>query len=519
MADVNSEALSPSVLILRSSAIDFREWREENRVGVPGARFTPQFKKKRWNGYYYPGGTPTVYGGGGSEMKISRGIIHRLPKEWGVREQGALLDPDQIAALKDLLDGQDPPLRSYQKESIALGATKQWGRINLATNAGKGAIMALLSIFLKDQGKRTLILSDQIAVFEALKGELDQWGGIQPGLIESGVKEPPSDSICLAMVPTLARRLKTFDDGVDVREWKAWAGGFEAVLLDEADKATANTWKRILAHTQNSTYRLGFSGTFPDDDYNDLILDEIMGPILIRVSNKELVEREVSARPHVLLVGYDATSACRARPSGIVWRDLKGPEKRRWIFEQGINFNHERHRFVASLVRPEVPTCIIVNRVEHGHQLEELIPGSHYLHGSVSKDERRETLARFREGEIDILIVTKILDRGTNQLGRAVDLIFASGEGSNRETLQRVGRGLRRADGKEFLRLVDIVDQGHDYLHRAARKRIELYANEGFMVDVQREEEEGPEGPAANGGSADREGEDQSEDPSGSSDP
>ena len=79
-----------------------------------------------------------------------------------------------------------------------------------------------------------------------------------------------------------------------------------------------------------------------------------------------------------------------------------------------------------------------------------------------------------------------ILDRGTNRLGHAIDIIFASGEGSSRQSLQRIGRGLRRTGGKEFLRLLDVIDQGHRYLHVAAKKRITLYHAEGFEVVIRK---------------------------------
>jgi superfamily II DNA or RNA helicase len=75
------------------------------------------------------------------------------------------------------------------------------------------------------------------------------------------------------------------------------------------------------------------------------------------------------------------------------------------------------------------------------------------------KEERISVLDDFQAGRVRVIVVTKILDRGTNRLGHTDDLIFASGEGSTTQTLQRIGRGLRRGGGKEFLRLVDIVDR------------------------------------------------------------
>ena len=127
-----------------------------------------------------------------------------------------------------------------------------------------------------------------------------------------------------------------------------------------------------------------------------------------------------------------------------------------------------------------------MRRIDHGSALEDTIPGSCFIDGSASKKFRREVLDDFEAGKFPVLIVTKILDRGTNRLGHATDLIFASGEGSRRETLQRIGRGLRRGGGKKDLRLHDIIDRGHKYLHSSATKRVRLYDREGFDVEIVR---------------------------------
>lgn len=415
-------------------------------------------------------------------MRMSRGLLPRFRGDLKLEDPlRAPLPEEHVNLMRDMLAPGafgDLVLRDYQRESFVRALTERWGRIALATNAGKGAIITLLVTYLARQQKKALILCDEVAVFEALRDEVQLWTETIPGLVESGVTLPPEDRIVLAMVPTLTRRVK------DDPEWAEWVGTFDGLFLDEADKATGKSWKRILDAAENSEYRIGFSGTFPTDQYGDLLMDELMGPVLVRAKNLELVERGISARPHVLLYGYDAGEGLGRFPAPSIWRGLSGPEKRMWVYEQGIVYNADRHAFISSLIRPGVLTCVIINRIDHGSELEATIPGSRFLDGSSSKAERKATLDEFRQEGFHLLIVTKILDRGTNQLGHAVDLIFASGEGSVRQSLQRIGRGLRRGGGKEFLRLVDVIDRGHPYLHTAAQKRIRLYAKEGFHVDI-----------------------------------
>jgi superfamily II DNA or RNA helicase len=388
-------------------------------------------------------------------------------------------------------------LRDYQRETLEKALTVGWGRAALATNSGKGAVLALIARWALDQGHSALVLCDELAVFDALKGELEEWAGLVVGeeltLVSSGRKSVPLlPGVTLAMVPTLARRLARAG-------WQEWLSQHQVVLLDEADKATANGWQKILKACTGSRWRVGFSGTFPDDPFEELVIDETMGPVLTRARNIDMIERGVSARPSVELHRYDATHVLTL--PGMWPRKWTGSELRNLVYKHAILNNTHRHAFVAGLVQDDTPTAIIINRVEHGHDLLQHVPGAEYLDGSASEAQRLRVLEAFEAGEVQVVIATKILDRGTNRLGRAHDLIFASGEGSQRQLLQRVGRGLRRAGGKEFLRIVDVLDVVNEgavsettsaqkaarfakYLNGAVQRRLEMYNGEGFDVEI-----------------------------------
>jgi superfamily II DNA or RNA helicase len=438
----------------------------------------PSFQRGDWDGYYRPGKWCRQMGDGW-EFRGSRGLLPRLMALGpDIDFRGEFFRGTLTEGMVSGIEGV-PTLRDYQREALVKSLLCKWGRIAFATNAGKGAVIGLLARLLQKEGRKSLILCDELAVFQALQEEVEAWAGVTPSLVESGRKEPPEGAVVIGMVPTLARR---FRGGKEATIWKLWLSEFTGVFLDEADKATAATWRRVLRYAGNSEYRLGFSGTFPSDAYGDLLMDELMGPILLREKNIDLVERGISARPQVVLSSYDASDFLDYFPPD--WKRRTGPERRRWVFETAVVFNQERHQHILSLIQPGTPTCVIVNRVVHGEQLADVIPGSVFLSGSASKSRRNEVLGAFAAGEFSVLIVTKILDRGTNRLGHAVDLIFASGEGSLRQSLQRIGRGLRRTGGKEFLRLVDVIDRGHKYLHKGGRKRIELYHREEFNVEI-----------------------------------
>ena len=472
---------SPSEILVQGDS-HLKDWREGLEFPIPGHEYTPSFQAGTWDGLYRPGKW-LRRSGSGWEFRGSRGLLHRirdlypdllLPTELSRTH----LDPLELSVILE-----HPTLRDYQRQALMQIFLHRWGRIALATNAGKGAIIGITASFFSKQKRRVLILCDEIAVFQALQEEIALWGKLSPSLVTSGSRKIPEELVTIAMVQTLSRRVSGKAGAV----WREWLARMEVVLLDEADKATAKTWKKLLNFTTHSSHRIGFSGTFPGTAYGDLLMDELMGPVLVREKNMDLVERGISARPEVILHHFDSSFTLDDYfPGWKEWKQKSGPEKRLHVYDHAVVMNEIRHRFIQSLIQPGIPTCVVVNRVDHGRALAEAIPDAIFLSGSSSKTVREKVLQAFIAREFLVLVATKILDRGTNKLGHTVDLIFASGEGSTRQTLQRIGRGLRRSGGKEFLRLIDIVDSGHEYLHKAGKKRLALYRAEGFEVEVVR---------------------------------
>ena len=69
-------------------------------------------------------------------------------------------------------------------------------------------------------------------------------------------------------------------------------------------------------------------------------------------------------------------------------------------------------------------------------------------HAGIAPQVRREHLRRFRSGVYDVLVCCRALDEGTNVPETALAVV-ASGTASRRQRIQRLGRILRPARGKQ----------------------------------------------------------------------
>lgn len=67
------------------------------------------------------------------------------------------------------------------------------------------------------------------------------------------------------------------------------------------------------------------------------------------------------------------------------------------------------------------------------------------LHSGVPQEERHQLLSDYRDGKFNILLSTKVLDEGYNLPAIEVGIIMA-GNSTSRQTIQRMGRVLRKKD-------------------------------------------------------------------------
>jgi superfamily II DNA or RNA helicase len=92
------------------------------------------------------------------------------------------------------------------------------------------------------------------------------------------------------------------------------------------------------------------------------------------------------------------------------------------------------------------------NKLVHKISRQFLIPSITYR---TTTRERSETLDRFRSGVYRAVVTSKVLDEGIDVPDADVGIIL-SGTGSNRAFIQRLGRILRKKEGKEAV-LYEIV--------------------------------------------------------------
>lgn len=250
------------------------------------------------------------------------------------------------------------------------------------------------------------------------------------------------------------------------------------IICDEVHRAKGETWYDTMLTFTNAQYRIGMTGTI---DYKNKVLwrrlQGLFGDVVNRVRNDELIERGYSAKPYIQMVNIKEPLAY------VHERDYQK------VYNKLIVNNEKRNNHIASLTKvlhdSGKTVLIVVNYLEHGENLTELLKEqgvySEFINGELDSDIRKRQLADVKSGKLKVLIATTVLDEGVDISGIHA-LIMSAGGKSLRQTLQRVGRILRRKEGDNSAIVIDFVDRTHKNLFAHSEERLRLYKQEGFEI-------------------------------------
>jgi superfamily II DNA or RNA helicase len=353
----------------------------------------------------------------------------------------------------------------FQLEAAKILCKKVRGVLNGATNCGKTIIACLMIKMLK---VKTLFIVPNLELLYQTKKVFEDKLEVPIGIIGEGhwdVKD-----ITVATMATLYSRVKE-------PECEKLLAETQLLIADECHHASSDSYYMVIKKC-NAYYRYGFSGTpLKRSDGKDLMLLGATGPILYSIRNKELIERGISVQPYLKLLTIDKP----VLPKSMNWRDT---------YEMGIINNHHRNKelvdFALNSVKEDNNVLILIREIKHGKNISALIPNTvchRYIHGQDSTECRKQTLKDYREGKINILISSVILDEGID-LPNIDVLILAGGGKSAIKIPQRIGRGLRLG-GKDKLIVVDTIDLTHHYLADHSYNRVQIYKEEDcFDIEI-----------------------------------
>jgi len=387
-----------------------------------------------------------------------------------IQEEMRVINPYNVGKMIKATEN----LRPYQQEAFDKALDAQRGIWWLCTNAGKTEIAASLLKYLCDY--KFLFVTHRKELCEQTYERFKKLG-VDAGVLSAERTE--MDNPCtIVMMQTLYSR---------TRQYKDWLQKIDGVIWDECHHAGAQTANEIMCSLPKAVFRLGLTGTMPEDEAGRWPIQQFFGPVCARVTNDALIKAGYSSGIKIVVIkGEWGDSGVGITIRNAVMAERAG--KRINIFQEatnaGIVRNDGRNRIIAALMaklRSEKKTgvMVFVDYLEHGQLLSELSNAPFISSESL---ERSDLFQSFKSGVIPMLITSPILDEGVD-VSRIHHIIFASGKKGKIKILQRIGRGLRKEEGKECVELYDFYDSEVPMLRKHSDERIETYFDEGFSVD------------------------------------
>lgn len=365
-------------------------------------------------------------------------------------------------------------LRDYQVDYINQIIRNKRGIIHSPTASGKtNCLIGTLRALPPDTP--TLVLCNKSQLVEQNYDEIMKWNFNNVGRFHSKVKKRErelSNSILCSTVQSSHLLEKLFPK-------------IKVLLVDEIHDLMAKEAMSVYTKLTNCNVRIGFSATPFRDGGSDKVhkykVKGHIGPVFYaksadggHITTKQLQERK-----------FLSSAEC-------VFYPVTEPKLPYAIYQDAVTYgiakNEHLHNLIVKLVNTlHGRTLILVERLEHGDRLHELIDGSLWVRGEDAIETRKQIINLLKEDKDDVVAIASsgIFSTGINVYVN--NFINAAGGSAEHVVIQRFGRGLRVAEDKKHLKYFDFMFTNNDYLHKHSWQRIKVLKKEGHQVTVKQE--------------------------------
>jgi superfamily II DNA or RNA helicase len=444
----------------------------------PTARYRPAYKLGRWDG------TTSLFGLGGN------GYLSQLPKILEILENSGVevadivdhrhtanlnfskvtenywADQGKIWPEGHPQEGQPILLRDYQVDAINTFLENPQSLQEIATGAGKTITTATLSQLCEPLGRTITIVPNKSLVEQTEEDFINV--GLDVGVYYGDRKDlGKTHTICTWQSLNILDK-KSKNSEYEILTLAEFLDGVRCVIVDEVHMAKADVLKKLLTQNlNNAVIRWGLTGTVPKDEFEAEPIFASIGPLVGGIKAHELQEKGVLSQCHVNI-------------------DL--PEFKSYAEENKyLVTNKDRVTFMSKLIQGIANsgnTLVLVNRIDTGKQLTELIPDSVFISGEVKTKDRKEEYDEVKTSDNKIIVATYGVAAVGINIPRIFNLVLIEPGKSFVRVIQSIGRGIRKAQDKDFVQIWDITSTcKYAKRHLTTRKKFYKEAKYPFTLE------------------------------------
>jgi hypothetical protein len=362
-------------------------------------------------------------------------------------------------------------LRDYQVDCINLFLENTQGVQEIATGAGKTLITAALSQQCEQYGRTLIIVPNKDLVRQTHADYINM--GLDVG-VYFGDEKDLGHTHTIATWQSINSLIKRAKEGLSEVTADALTDNLIAVIVDEVHMAKADVLRTMLTGIfSNVPIRWGLTGTVPKEEHEYISLIASLGEVLHRLQASELQDMGVLSNCHVKILQFEDAVEYNS-------------------YQEELSYLTTNTKRIEGLSKTFLDisntgnTLILVDRIKTGKMLEELIPDSVFVSGEMKSKDRKDEYDEIKIADNKVIIATYGVAAVGINIPRIFNLVLFEPGKSFVRVIQSIGRGIRKAQDKDFVQIWDITSTAK-FSKRHLTKRKKFYDDANYPHKTQKE--------------------------------
>jgi superfamily II DNA or RNA helicase len=386
-------------------------------------------------------------------------------------------------------------IRDYQITAAYLIIRYRLSTSEIATSAGKTLIMFIIFSYLikNSLAKRFMIVVPNTSLILQTMENFEEYNNdkidfkMQP--IHGGTEKIKNNYECI--IGTFQSLTKMEND---------WFSGVDVVCVDEAHTTNSVSVKNIISKSKDAKYRFGISGTIKQQEASadSFTIQAYLGPYINDISAKFLIDNNYATRVYVKVVKMNyldietktKLQEIRNRKSEFEGSQILDIEKK-IVIE-----NRRRFLYVCDFVsKTSKNSLVLFSDIKYGYGRsiydwlrQNTDKEVFYVDGGTDINTRAEYFDRMDKNENIILCASF----GTLSTGVSINnihnIFLTESYKSDKIIRQSIGRGMRKMNNKNFVTIIDFVDDfslhSKNYLLAHGEERVKTYTTQQFPYKI-----------------------------------
>ena len=448
----------------------------------PTARFRPSYKLGRWDGAI------SFFGLGGTTYLSMLGPVleYLESKNYYIEVEdhrtGPALEFPEISEdfwgdatwpVGHRFAGEKIRLREDQVEVINKFLENPQCIQEIATGFGKTITTATLSKICEKYGRTITIVPNKSLVEQTEEDFINC--GLDVGVYYGDRKNlDKTHTICTwQSLNILDKKSKDFNGEEQVLRLAELLDNVQCVMVDEVHMAKADVLKTLLTkNLANAPIRWGLTGTIPKAEHEFQSIRASLGEVVNRVAAHTLQESGVLSNCHVNIV------------QTAEWKEFGSyAEELKYLVTDDTRMN-----YISDMIKGIAETgntLVLVNRIDSGKALVEKNPDAVFVSGEVKTKDRKTEYDEVKTVNNKIIVATYGVAAVGINIPRIFNLVLLEPGKSFVRVIQSIGRGIRKADDKDFVQIWDLT-ASTKYAKRHLTERKKFYKDAKYPFTIEK---------------------------------